>query len=317
MAKVIFKAKACQFKNGFLLLPATPSDKSVLQSFCQTAGDHYITVTANYSRANKSYDQCKTIFALINILFEQSKDRKPTQDEQALVYSRLLWKYADRIEDPLNPEETVPISLSQMDKYQAAHFINAIMNEIYENRHGLSDGMEVDLKTIFEEFQRENNFGELNPIDYDKNGKLLNISEWRKKNNYSFASFVQNETLQLAHIMSRGSHPEYENCCWNWLMLTDYEHNRIQHSSGGGWYKLLTLYPHLAPRVKEAYDKGHELYPLDIQKALEELGLIDATINENKDEINKSLSDKDEINRLAEEAYCSEHYDIPEEDGLF
>ena len=147
---VIFKAHAMQFKNGALLVPASPADKNILNSFCQSATSRVITVNAKFARANKTYDQVKTIFALINIYFYLKKQRYPTDNEQALTYSRLLWKYAPKAIDPTDGSE-VPISLSYMSKTEAAIFINCIMGEIYENQHGLTEAMEIDLKQIFEE----------------------------------------------------------------------------------------------------------------------------------------------------------------------
>ena len=272
--KITFKARAKEYKNGCLLIPATVVDKRLLDAFCRSAENSYVTVTATLKKNLKSYDQCKTIFALINLMFELNHDRKPTEQEQAFLYTKLLWKYADRMEDPDDPDTTIPISLSNMDKIQASHFINSIMAEIYENTHGsMSTYQELDLKELFEEFQAENGYGDLNPIDYDKDGNLLSEEEWREKNKFSFASGVRTEDLQLAHILSRGAHEAFRNCPWNWLMLTDYEHNQIQHAKGG-WLKLLTLYPHLAPRVKNAYDTARELYPHEIQVAFIKLGLL-------------------------------------------
>ena len=89
MPKVIFKAKARQFNNGCLLLPATEGDKRILNSFCTTLGNRYATVTANFSKANKSYDQVKTVFALCTLLFEINYDRVPNSDELDRMYESL------------------------------------------------------------------------------------------------------------------------------------------------------------------------------------------------------------------------------------
>jgi hypothetical protein len=56
-------------------------------------------------------------------------------------------------------------------------------------------------------------------------------------------------------------------------MLTEEEHMRIIHAKGG-WQKFLELFPHCAPRIKNAYDMAKELYPHEIQVALIKLGLI-------------------------------------------
>ena len=128
MAKISFKAIPKKFNNGcYLLLPATPSDRLILNQFSESIGESYVTVTVNRNRGTKSYDQVKTIFALIDIRFELQYHRLPTDKEQAMVYSSFLWKYADKIPNPLNPDEEIPVSLSEMSKSQAASFINSII----------------------------------------------------------------------------------------------------------------------------------------------------------------------------------------------
>ena len=175
-----------------------------------------------------------------------------------------------------------------MSKSQAASFIGSIIAEIYENMgNGLSDSMQIELKDIFERFQAANGYGVGNPIDYDENGNLLSEMEWREKNHFSFASGVSDETLQLHHILSRGAHDAYRDCAWNWIMLTDYEHNRIIHAKGG-WQKFLELFPHCATRIKNAYDMAHEMYPHEIQVSLIKLGLI----NEYSDSVEENPSEE-------------------------
>lgn len=286
MAKVIFKAKAMQFKNGALLIPATPRDKIILQTFAETLGNRYATVTANFNRANKSYDQVKTVFALIGIRFFIQYHRYPTETEQAILYSSFLWKYAPKMTNPLNSEEEIPIPLSQQSKSEAAIFISGIMADIYEYAgDDLVDTTAVELSQIFEEFHAANGYGIGNPIDYDENGNLLSEDKWRTKNHFSFASGVITEDLQLHHILSRGSHRGFKDEAWNWIMLTDYEHNRIIHNRGG-WQKFLQIYPHCAKRIKNAYDIAKEMYPHELQVEFIKLGLIDEYSNDLTNEEN-------------------------------
>lgn len=270
MPKVIFKAKARQFNNGCLLLPATEGDKRILNSFCTTLGNRYATVTANFSKANKSYDQVKTVFALCTLLFEINYDRVPNSDELDRMYESLLREFAPKQPDLLNPEILVPIHLSKMSKMEAAQFINSIFNLIIENCD-LTDKQQVSVRELFTKFKRETSVGEGNPCDYDENGNLLTIDEWCERNNVSMASGVNDGTLQCCHILSRKHRPDLENCVWNMLRMTHYEHIEIQHRKG--WKELLSIYPHLIPRVKAAYDKAGELYPFTMVEefnALEE-----------------------------------------------
>lgn len=281
MSKIQLKAMPKKFSNGsYLLLPATPVDKATLDNYCSSLSDKFFIVTVDCNKADKSYNQVKTVFALIDVRFSIQHHRKPTDTEQAYIYSSFLWKYADRIPNPINPDETVPVSLSKMSKEQAAKFIGSIIADIYEYAGNvLTDTEQVELKSIFEEFHATVGHGVGNPVDYDSDGNLLSEKEWRARNCYSFASGIKTQDLQLHHILSRGAHPEFENCAWNWIMLTDYEHNRIIHSRDG-WQKFIELFPHTAQRIKTAYDTAHELYPHEIQVALIKLGLLDEYVGD-------------------------------------
>ncbi len=261
--KISIRAVPHKFENGsFLLLPATPAEKAMLDSYCEGFTNKYVTVTINVSRSNKTYDQVKTVFALCSILFQSQYDRKPTSEENQKFYESLLWDFADREPDLLHPEREVPIHLSKMSKMQAAQFINNIMALIIENCD-LNDRQQIEVKELFQQFKAQTSVGEGNPCDYDEEGNLLSIDDWCERNNVSMASGVNDGTLEIAHIISKGSHPEYRDCVWNFLRLTHYEHLEIQHRKG--WSELLKIYPHLLPRVKSAYDRIGVLYPFPVQ----------------------------------------------------
>lgn len=263
MDKVSFRAVPRKFNNGsFLLIPASLGDKTSLDSFCTTLGNKYVTVTINRSKSNKTYDQVKTVFALCSLLFQSNYDRKPNGEELEKCYESLLWDYADKEPDLLHPEREVPVHLSKMSKIQAAQFINALIALVIENCD-LDARQQIDIKELFQTFKQETSVGEGNPCDYDKDGNLLSIDEWCERNNVSMASGVNDGTLEIAHILSKGAHEEYRNCVWNFLRLTHHEHIEIQHRKG--WEELLAIYPHLIPRVKAAYDKAGELYPFTVK----------------------------------------------------
>lgn len=201
---ITIMTKAMKFQNGCLLLPATNKDKILLNSFCESLGSRYARMTASFTRSNKSYDQVKTVFALVSILFECNYDRVPNSSELDRMYRDLLEEYGPREPSLLRQGETVAIPLSRMSKIQAAEFINALINLIMENCD-LSDKQQIDVKQIFEEFQ-SNNFGAKNPTDYHKDGTMLTVEEWRKKNNFSFASGVKGTVenpLHLHHIVTK------------------------------------------------------------------------------------------------------------------
>ena len=281
MAKIIFKAKAMQFKNGCLLLPASVKDRELLNSFCESLGNRYATVTASFCKNYKSYDQVKTIFALSALLFKVNYDRVPTSDENTKMYESLLRQFAPTEPDLLNPEVEVPVHLSRMSKMEAAQFINSIFALIIENCD-LNDKDQITVRELFTEFKEQTSVGKNNPCDYDENGNLLSIDDWCERNNVSMASGVNDGTLEIAHIITKSAHPEYRDCVWNFLRLTHYEHLEIQHRKG--WKELLSIYPHLIPRVKAAYDMAHELYPFTMQEEFNQ--------TENLDEVRPSIDSK-------------------------
>ena len=297
MNKIAIRAVPKKFQNGsYLLLPATPAEKNTLDVFCGSVGSKYVTVTLNCARGNKTYDQVKTVFALVSLLFQSNYDRKPSKDDSQKMYESLLWDYADREPDLLHPDREVPVHLSRMSKSQASQFINSLFALVIENCD-LDASQQADMKSLFQDFKKNTSVGEGNPCDYSSSGELFDIDKWCEVNNVSMASGVNDGTLEVAHIVSKGSHPEYRNCVWNFLRLTHYEHIEIQHRKG--WNEFLSVFPHLIPRVKNAFDKVGEIYPFDLEK----LGCENAVAQEKS-------SEKDKESFLTEKALC----DVPKYD---
>ena len=118
---------------------------------------------------------------------------------------------------------------------------------------------------------------------------------------------VGGEDLQLCHIVSKGARPDLRDYPWNWLRMNHYEHLEIQHKKG--FEELLTLYPHLGPRVKNAFIQGKQPMPLDVIKGLSKIGLLD----EGYGEMYEQQKEKD----LASQALEAQEDTIPEEEGLF
>ena len=127
--------------------------------------------------------------------------------------------------------------------------------------------MIVDVQDLFTEFIEWRGRQRKDPIDVDENGDWLSEEEWRKRNPFSFAS-GEKGGIELHHILTRGGHEKYRDCAWNWIMLTHYEHIEIVHRHG--WERLLSIYPHLIPRVKAAFDRGGELYPYTVKEQFDE-----------------------------------------------
>lgn len=187
-------------------------------------------------------------------MYESMDGCKPTKDQSDQLYRELLEEFAEREPSILHKGETVPIPLSSMSIQQAASFIQCIINELAESCD-LSAQLQLDAKEIFEQFQHWKGEQLTDFTDYNSDGELLTTSEWLEKNPVSFASGLK-ENLEIAHIVSKGTAPQYRDKCWNFLRLTHEEH-MMQHRVG--WDKFLELYPHLKPRVEHARELANKL----------------------------------------------------------
>ena len=257
--KIVFRAIQKEFDAGYLFLPATAADKHTVNTFCGENNGKYVTVTVNYARGNKTYDQVKTVWALIEIYFEAEYNRKPTPTESANMYMSFIQQYADTEQSLIDPSKEIYVTLSNMSKEQAARFIQNIMNDIIV-KCKLSESLQCDVKELYEAFVQYKGTLPTDPVDYDKNGVLLNKEDWVKMNPCSHASGFTN-CLEIAHIVSKGSDEEDRYECWNWLMLTHEEHIGIQHQNG--WEELIEIYPHIGGRVKRARELAGKLDKLN------------------------------------------------------
>lgn len=233
--------------NKFYFSPASERERHLLNKFCEEAGKRYITLSAELVGSKKSYDQVKTVFALIDAIFTSQEARHPTEEERHALYMYFLRIYAPRIQVSGQPGITEPKSLSIMTKEEAARFITDLATFLAQ-QCSLPDYLVTDVSALFEEHSKQVNLLYPDLIDKDCSGKEYSIDEWCKVNSFSHAS-GSTETLEIAHIISKGSAPQYRDCVWNFLRLTHEEH-MFQHQKG--WGEFLELFPHLRPRVERA-----------------------------------------------------------------
>ena len=257
MDKTVFRVRA--FKpndNYYCFIPASPADKRFMNSFCGEAGNQIITVTAEIKRANKSYEQIKLAWALISICCEVNNGHKPIGDEAEYMCQALYEMFAEEYEwqNPLTGEvKKEKVTMSKMSKGQMCAFINNIINFLADS--GLNGDQEISVKQIFEQYMDFRSQLKEDFVDMDAEGDYISIEEFRRINTISFASGLGG-ALELAHIVSRGTAPQFEECSWNVMMLTSEEH-KLQHKVG--WQKFLEIYPHLRGRVERARKMAHKL----------------------------------------------------------
>ena len=267
--------------EGFIIIPATNADKTNLNLYANQADGKYLNLVFKSGSGSKTYAQVKTAWALISMLFIANKGRKPTAKERDILYEQLLEEYADRedVEDVVHhTTRSVPISFSKMTKGQLARFIGILIQLLHEDTQNfmMSDDDLVTLNDLFSEWVDYLSLQEVDPTDVNENGEYLTLDEYRATHTVSYASGrtcgEDGSDLEMAHIISRGSAPEFAECCWNVMMLTHEEHVGIMHGQEtreGGWNALAARFPHIRNRISRAYAIGKHLYKLMDKEEIE------------------------------------------------
>jgi len=250
--------------NGYMVIPATKCDYTMLSMYSDKADGKYISMEFKGSRGTKSYAQIKTAWALITYIFIATKGYKPTKEQAKQLEQELLNLYGDTKASILKEGETVPLGMSEMNKMQLARFIQSLVQHLHEccmNSLLSADDM-VNVQEVFAEWQSYISLQEVDPTDFDENGEYLSLEDYRRTHPISYASGrttdASGSPLEIAHIVSRGSDPAFANCCWNVMMLTHEEHLEIMHEEG--WNGLIARYPHIRGRVERAFNMAHHLY---------------------------------------------------------
>lgn len=240
----------------FIIKPVSSTDIYLLNSFVESSEKKCITATFRNSRRTKSFDQVKTVWALISIIFVSLNKRYPSELEKKLLYNHLVSLYAEKEILYYNGENIeVTVTLSEMSKRQASMFILALI-KVLSDCDQVDYESKISIQEIFTEWQAFRGTLEEDFCDYDNNGNLLSVEEWRKLYSVSFASGLGGP-LEIAHIVSKGSEDKYRDCVWNMILLTHEEHIEQQHRFG--WDYFLELYPHLRGRVNRARKIAHKI----------------------------------------------------------
>lgn len=262
-SKVSIKAVARQTQNGYLFLPATPTDKRIMNEFCLSCGTGYVNLTVQQVRASKSYQQVKTFWALNDIAYQlENGGVRPTVAQAQCMYMTFLQMFADKMPSPIKGQPDIPISLSRMSKSQATRFIQSIMNFCLERMGDSVDSAIItDAKELFEELMSYRSSRDIDPIDTDEEGNWLSIDEWIARNPVSMAN-GESESVETHHMITKGSRPEFRYSVWNLVRLTHHQHIEMIHAKSED--EFLKIYPELKGRFERArrlaseYDKGNK-----------------------------------------------------------
>lgn len=263
----MIRAALVKGQDGVVLRPVTATDKVLFSNFYEQSQNKYVNITLKNDKGTKTYDQLKTAWALIGLTFQAIHYRKPNSSERRAFGNELVQELGDKIPSLLHEGEETSVSMSEMSKKQMSNFIRNLVYNLAENcdfGDDLLKNAEISVKNIFLEWQTHKSTLDKDPDDYDDNGELLSMDEWRERHKISFASGVGGP-LELAHIVSKGADEMHRDCCWNALMLTPAEH-RMQHQKG--WNEFLKIYPHLRGRVERARRIAGKLALLEAENGI-------------------------------------------------
>jgi len=241
--------------NCFTIKVLDDGDKALFEKLVGKGKDGIKTVykgTFALEEKTRSYDQLKTVWKLISIIFESMEGRKGTAGEQYSLYLELLSEYASKVVCKLNGNLR-QVHISKSDPActvgTAAYFIEGLMIHLSQFCD-LPIGPQTEVRGLLTEWLSWRGGLEDDPLDDNMSEEV-----WRVRHVISEASGKSGQ-IQLAHIVSRGTDQEDINEAWNWLALSPSEH-ALQHACG--WDAFLAKFPHLRGRVERARQKAGKL----------------------------------------------------------
>lgn len=245
------------FQNGYVILKATKDNDNELltkifnskkQRENRSGSEILLNVTLDAPFQKRSIKENNLAWVLISIIFESMEGRKGTSEELHCLYSDLLEEYAMRRPSRLNPNILKPIDLKEADTVQAAYFIDGLFFHLTQVSDLTLDQQQdaVSQLRLWQQWRGEQ------PQDFTS---IMTEEQWRQRAKYSEVSGLT-QNLDLHHIITRGSHPEFANYPENWICLTREEHQEF-HDIGEA--KFIQKYPHIAGRIQKAHEKLNEL----------------------------------------------------------
>ena len=215
-----------------------------------------ITLDLPYQR--RTFRQNSAVWKLVTVIFENMEGRKPAEDEKYGLYLDLLDAYADKVPNRVRGG-TRPVHISEANSIEGSRFIDGLLHHL-ATECGLSCDAQATVQEVLYEWEAWRGGLEHDPSDYAdaEQTVMLSEKEWRRKHVYSEAS-GRGGNIVLHHIVTRGSNKAAEDKTWNWLALTNEEHETL-HRFGNGHF--LGVYPHLRGRLERAERlAGLLLYP--------------------------------------------------------
>lgn len=261
-------------ENGtYILTPQRLIDKTTLDSFVGNRG-RYVNIRVMNRAQSKTYDQTKAFWGLCSMMYEINFGEKPKStllDEfvRDYIYPQYM-PYRPRLSDP---SELVHKTWSELTVAEGVTVISSMIEDIGEMAQ-LPREIQLNACELFCWFQGYKNNLEIDPTDYDEDGKPLSKDVWAEKNKICMITGIMGG--DICHIVSREQGKGFEwliNQSWNFYRGEHSLHINVQH--GMGWEALFNYdghdlmdpkriaYPNapkLAPLLRKRYERAHRLF---------------------------------------------------------
>jgi hypothetical protein len=253
--------------NGIIYVQPSKSDIQLIEKFFvkkgiqeeKTGEKCYPFYTFEIAARDKTFNQVKAIWALVTVIFRSMHGRKPDEEEKYDLYSDILDMYADKVPNRFTGALR-PVHLSESDVYQAGRMLTACIDVLTEycdlnnvrDENGKEIGGELqnEVRTIFLKWTNWRGGIAKDPLDYDDSGNELTLYKWLEKHKVSDITGINDGTLEVVHIVSRGSDAKDIESPWNWILMEHKYYIGIQHEKG--WEALVNEFPFIKPRVLRA-----------------------------------------------------------------
>lgn len=243
--------------GDYVVLKATcAKDNDLLRRFFRTKADwegrngreFNVRTTFDLPYQGRTFRQNSAVWKLVTVIFENMEGRLPDEEEKYALYLDLLDVYADRVPNRVKGGLR-PVHISEANSIEGSRFIDGLIHHL-ATECGLSCDAQATVQEIICEWESWRGGLAEDPSDYadrELTG-LLGEKEWRQRHAYSQAS-GRGGNIVLHHIVTRGSNGAARDKAWNWLALTDEEHEALHRQ---GDENFLATYAHLRGKFERA-----------------------------------------------------------------
>lgn len=245
-----FKSNVHLSKDGtsFVIAPCDFKDRVLFDKLLGTGKEYFTAELATPIQA-RSYKQLRTVWKLVDLIWKSQNQFPATEKEKQELYEDLKSEYAFQRPSRVNPNKLVPVGMSEADTKDGAFFIQNLIYHLADLCDIKDIYEQTEVRAVITEWQEWRATLDKDPFDD------LSEFEYRAMHVVSEAS-GKGGNLHKHHIITRGSDTADTDKAWNWVMLTEEEH---QYFHRCGWVAFLERFPNLRGKFERARNLAGKL----------------------------------------------------------